>query len=86
MKTRATCYLRIAKGPRGVKFAATAKPSADPLRTGSGYQADSLPTRQIKLVLDLPEDFFGPDATVTVAVPTEAAEVLVDVQPVEVET
>lgn len=80
MKTRATCYLRIAKGPRGTKFAATGKPSAEPLRSGSGLNAESLPTRQIKLVLDLPEDFFGPDATVNLTVPEDVAEVLVHIE------
>jgi hypothetical protein len=75
---KATCYLRIAKGPRGFKFIATSKPSADPIKTGS--YADALPTRQIKLQLELPPGFFGPDATVDVEVPEGAGEILVEVE------
>lgn len=79
---KAVCYLRIAKGPRGFKFNATTKANRDPIK-GSGYQADSLPTRMIKLQLTLPDNIFGPDATVDVEIPSTAVEVLVDVEPVE---
>lgn len=82
---KAVCYLRIAKGPRGFKFNATTKANRDPIK-GSGYQADSLPTRMIKLRLDLPDDLFGPDATVDVEIPSTAVQVLIEAaepEPVE---
>jgi hypothetical protein len=69
---KATCYLRIASGPRGYKFAATAKPSAQPISAGVG---DALITRQIRLDLDLPPDFFR-SAQVAVEVPDGAGELI----------
>ena len=53
---RATCYLRIARTVRGYRFAATTKPTFDPLR--AGY--DALPTVMVRLNLELPADAFNP--------------------------
>lgn len=73
---KATCHLRIGKGSRGLVFGITAKQSASPITMGS-YD---IPTRQIKLVLDLPDDFFGPDATAEVKVPESAIQIVADVE------
>lgn len=83
---KAVCYLRVAKGPRGFKFNATTKANRDPIKSGSGYQAESLPTRLIKLRLDLPDDIFGPDATVDIEIPSTSVQVLIEPEPVEIET
>lgn len=73
---KATCYLRVARGPRRFLFNATTRPSAAPLT--SGPYGDPLPTRQFKLVLDLPAALFAAiDGTVKVEVPASAlAEVI----------
>lgn len=54
---KVTCYLRVARGSRGYHVEATSKPSENPLTDSRGY---ALTTRQLKLVLDLPDTSFNP--------------------------
>lgn len=79
---KATCYLRVGKTARGIIFNATRKPSVSPLNSGS-YGHD-VPTRQFKLVLNLPDDLFkGYDGEIRVDVPPEALEAVASAEPVE---
>lgn len=76
---KATAYLRIAKTERGVGFGATSKPNHNPLQDGRG---NTLPTVCVKLVLDLPADFFDPAVAVLHAlVPKNAPELAMEIKP-----
>jgi hypothetical protein len=66
---KARVYLRLASTSRGIKVAATTRPSTEPLRSGSG---ETLLTLQVALVLDLPGDVFDVPSIGEVEVPSSA--------------
>jgi len=54
---KAKVYLRVARGPRGPKVAATITPNYAPLMVGSpGYNERALPTVAFAIALDIPEE------------------------------
>lgn len=71
---KAVCYLRVAKTDRGdFKFGVTTTPSNAPL-----IGSQQLPTRQFKIVLNLPKDAFtGIDGSVEIDVPEGALQEVV---------
>jgi hypothetical protein len=76
---KAVCYLRVAKTDRGFTYGATSKASTAPLVQGNWQ----LPTRQFKLVLNLPDNAFNAvDGSVEIDIPSSA---LTEVIRVEVE-
>jgi len=76
---KATCYLRVARTSRGFSFKASTKPGSAPI-------ADGLRTRQIKLVLDFPNDAFSViDAQAEIAVPEQLLAEVVSIEAREVE-
>jgi hypothetical protein len=79
---KATVYLRVAKGPRGPKFAATTKPSRAPLTTG-GWNEKHLPTVAFALLLNIPDEAFDQAGQVIaeIDVPAEQLSIAAEVVP-----
>jgi hypothetical protein len=55
---KARVHLRIAKGPRGARVAATAKPNLHPLYDSQGVNSKPLPTVSFAVDLNIPDELF----------------------------
>jgi hypothetical protein len=80
MKT--TVYLRVAKGPRGAKFAASTKPNQRPLTSG-GWNETHLPTVAFALRLNIPDEAFDEAGRVVaeIDVPPDQLSIAAEVVP-----
>jgi len=75
-------YLRIGKGNKGHRVAASTKPNLTPLVTGTNYRAKYMPTIQVALLIDIPDKEFD-TSRILLEAKIESAEPAIEIRQVK---